>query len=479
MYDRRTPERTPPEDDHREQNAPLPHALPPVVSPLPSLLPSSQFPLPAVLVAIVGRPNVGKSTLFNRLTGSRQAIVEDTPGVTRDRVYGEAEWKGHTIPLVDTGGYVPRSDDPYERAIREQAEIALEDADVILFVVDVTTGITEMDKEIATVLRPTETPVMVVANKADNEEREWDASEFYQLGLGEVYPVSSTNKRGVDDMMAALVEELPGTEDEADKDRVQVSLVGKPNAGKSSLVNATLGFDRAIVTERPGTTRDTVQSVVQYEGRDLMLVDTAGIQKRSRADGVEFYATVRSERAIRAGDVCVLVLDATEELHKQDLNVLSEVNEHKKGMVVAVNKWDLVPKDDGTMDQYTKYLRQYLGTLDHVPIVYVSAVTKQRVYELLDKALEVAGEREKRVQTNALNDVVQAALDEKHPPTTSSGAFVNITYATQVRTAPPVFVFFANHPEGIRTDYKRYLEGKLRDALGFEGVPLTLVFKEK
>jgi small GTP-binding protein len=268
-----------------------------------------------VLVAIVGRPNVGKSTLFNRLTGSRQAIVEDTPGVTRDRVYGEAEWKGHTIPLVDTGGYVPRSDDPYERAIREQAEIALEDADVILFVVDVTTGITEMDKEIATVLRPTETPVMVVANKADNEEREWDASEFYQLGLGEVYPVSSTNKRGVDDMMAALVEELPGTEEEADKDRVQVSLVGKPNAGKSSLVNATLGFDRAIVTERPGTTRDTVQSVVQYEGRDLMLVDTAGMQKRSKADGVEFYATVRSERAIRAGDVCVLVLDATEELH--------------------------------------------------------------------------------------------------------------------------------------------------------------------
>jgi GTP-binding protein len=268
-----------------------------------------------VLVAIVGRPNVGKSTLFNRLTGSRQAIVEDTPGVTRDRVYGEAEWEGHTIPLVDTGGYVPRSDDPYERAIREQAEIALEDADVILFVVDVTTGITEMDKEIATVLRPTETPVMVVANKADNEGREWDASEFYQLGLGEVFPVSSTNKRGVDDMMAALVEELPGTEDEADEDRVRISLVGKPNAGKSSLVNATLGFDRAIVTEKPGTTRDTVQSLVQYEDRELMLVDTAGMRKRAKTDGVEFYATVRSERAIRAGDVCVLVLDATEELH--------------------------------------------------------------------------------------------------------------------------------------------------------------------
>jgi GTP-binding protein len=432
-----------------------------------------------VLVAIVGRPNVGKSTLFNRLTGSRQAIVDDEPGVTRDRVYGEAEWEGHTIPIVDTGGYVPRSDDPYERAIREQAEIALEDADVILFVVDVTTGLTDTDREIAEVLRPNETPVMVVVNKADNEKREWAASEFYQLGLGEVYPVSSTNKRGVDDMMAALVEKLPGTEPEAENDRVRISLVGKPNVGKSSLVNATLGFDRAIVTETPGTTRDAVQSVVQYEGRELLLVDTAGMRKRSKTEGVEFYATVRSERAIEAGDVCVLVLDATEELHKQDLSVLSQVNEHKKGMVVAVNKWDLVPKDDGTMKQYTKYLKQYLGTLDHVPIVYVSAVTKQRVYELLDTALEVAEEREKRVQTSDLNDVVQAAMEEKHPPTTSSGAFVNITYVTQVRTAPPVFVFFANHPEGVRTDYKRYLEGKLRDAFGFEGVALTLAFKEK
>ena len=432
-----------------------------------------------MLVAIVGRPNVGKSTLFNRLTGSRQAIVEDTPGVTRDRVYGEAEWEGHTVPLVDTGGYVPRSDDPYERAIREQAEIALEDADVILFVVDVTTGITDTDQAIANVLRRADTPVLVVANKADNQEREWAASEFYQLGLGDVHSVSSTNRRGIDDMMRVLVEALPGTEEAADADRVRISLVGKPNVGKSSLVNATLGFDRAIVTEKPGTTRDTVQSLVQYEDRELMLVDTAGMRKRSKTEGVEFHATVRSERAIKAGDVCVLVLDATEELHKQDLSVLNEVNTHKKGMVIAVNKWDLVPKDGETMKQYTKYLKQYLGRLDHAPIVYVSAVTKQRVYELLDKALAVAEEREKRVQTSALNDAVQAALQEKHPPTTSSGAFVNINYVTQVREAPPVFAFFANHPEGIRTDYERYLEGKLREAFGFEGVPLTLVFKEK
>lgn len=433
-----------------------------------------------MLVAIVGRPNVGKSTLFNQLTHTRQAIVDDEAGVTRDRVYGEAEWDGHTIPLVDTGGYVPRSDDPFERAIREQAETALEDADVILFVVDVTTGITDIDQEVAQVLRTTEKPVMVLANKADNEEREWAAHEFYQLGLGDVYPVSATTKRGFDEMMDALVEALPAEGEEAVPDRTRISLIGKPNVGKSSLVNATLGFDRAIVTETPGTTRDAVHSVVRYEDQELLLIDTAGMRKRSKVkEDVEFYASVRSERAIEEGDVCILVLDATEELHKQDLSVLRQADDHKKGMVIAVNKWDLVPKDDGTMKQYTKYLHQYLGTLDHVPLVYVSAVTKQRVYELLDTALEVAEKRKQRVQTSDLNDVVQAAIQKKHPPSTSSGAFVKIKYATQVRTAPPVFVFFANHPEGVRTSYKRYLESEIREAFGYDGVPLTLVFKEK
>ena len=432
-----------------------------------------------MLAAIVGRPNVGKSTLFNRLTGTRQAIVDDESGVTRDRVYGEAEWEGRTIPLVDTGGYVPRSDDPFERAIREQAETALADADVILFVVDVTTGLTDVDQEIAQVLRTADAPVMVLANKADNQEREWAASEFYQLGLGEVYPVSGTTKRGVDEMMSALVEALPEGADEETPDRTRISLVGKPNAGKSSLVNATLGFDRAIVTETPGTTRDAVHSVVRYEDQELLLIDTAGMRKTSKTEGVEYYASVRSEQTIRDGDVCILVLDATEEIHKQDLSVLTTVNEHKKGMVIAVNKWDLVPKDGGTMDQFTKYLRQYLGTLDHVPLVYTSAVTKQRVYDLLDTALEVAEKRAQRVQTSDLNDVVQAALRKKHPPSMSSGAFVKIKYATQVRTAPPVFVFFANHPEGVRDSYKRYLEGEIREAFGYDGVPLTLVFKEK
>jgi GTP-binding protein len=432
-----------------------------------------------MLAAIVGRPNVGKSTLFNRLTGTHQAIVDDEAGVTRDRVYGEAEWEGRTIPLVDTGGYVPRSDDPFERAIREQAETALEDADVILFVVDVTVGITDVDQEIAQVLRTADAPVLVLANKADNEEREWAAHEFYQLGLGEVYPVSGTTRRGFEPMMDALVEALPEETEEEAPDRTRISMIGKPNAGKSSLVNSILGFDRAIVTETPGTTRDAVHSVVRYEGEELLLVDTAGMRKQSKAEGVEFYASVRSERTIEEGDVCILVLDATEELHKQDLSVLRQAEKHKKGLVIAVSKWDLVPKDDGTMDQYTKYLRQYLGTLDHVPLVYVSAVTGQRVYDLLDTALEVAEKRAQRVQTSDLNDVVQAALKKKHPPSTSSGAFVKIKYATQVRTAPPVFVFFANHPEGVRTSYRRYLEGEIREAFGYEGVPLTLAFKEK
>ncbi len=434
-----------------------------------------------MLVAIVGRPNVGKSTFFNRLTGTRQAIVDDEPGVTRDRVYGEAEWEGRTIPLVDTGGYVPRSDDVFDEAIRDQAQIALEDADVILFVVDVVTGITDVDQEIAEVLRRADTPVMVVANKADNEEREWAASEFYQLGLGDVYPVSSTTKRGFDDLMEALVDTLPEEPEEDEVDRTRISFVGVPNVGKSSLINAMLGFDRAIVTEGPGTTRDALQSVVRYEDHELLLVDTAGMRKRSKVtEDVEFYSTVRSQRAIEAGDVCVLVLDATQELHNQDVHVLNEVEEHKKGMVLAVNKWDLVPKETGTAEQYKKYLHQYLRRqLDHVPIVFVSATTKQRVYKLLDVALEVAEERKKRVQTSALNDVLQAAIEENRPPSTSSGAYVKINYATQVRTAPPVFVFFTNHPDSVKTSYRRYLEKKIREAFGFKGVPLTLVFKQK
>jgi GTP-binding protein len=433
-----------------------------------------------MLAAIVGRPNVGKSTLFNRLTESRQAVVHDEPGVTRDRVYGEIEWNGRTVPIVDTGGYVPRSSERFEAAIREQVDIALSDADVILFVVDVTTGITDVDQEIAQTLRKAgDTPVLVVANKADNQERKWMASEFYQLGLGEVFPVSATNGIGTGDLLDDLVAALPDEPDALETDRTHIALVGRPNVGKSSLVNAILGFDRSIVTEEPGTTRDAVNSIVNYEGEELVLVDTAGLRKKARIkENVEFYSALRSERAIRDGDVCVLVLDATVGLENQDTRVLKEAEKHKKGMVLAVNKWDLVEKDSKTAKRYEEYFRQILETLDHVPIVFVSAVTKQRVYKMVDVALKVQEERTKRVQTSDLNDAMQAAIAAHHPPT-YRGNHVKINYVTQVRTGPPVFVFFANHPKGIRDSYKRYLEGKLREHFGFEGVPLTLAFKQK
>ena len=433
-----------------------------------------------MLVAIVGRPNVGKSTLFNRLTGTKQAIVHDEPGVTRDRVYGTVTWNGRRVETVDTGGFVPRSAERFDAAVREQVDIAIEDADLILFVVDVTTGLTDLDDEMAQKLRAAETPVLVVANKADNEERRWMASEFYRLGLGEVYPVSSTNGIGTGELLDALVDELPDEADgEAIDERTRIAVVGRPNVGKSSLINAILGHERSIVTEISGTTRDAVHSEVRFEGEELVLVDTAGLRKRAKVkENVEFYAALRSERAIREGDVCVLLLDATVGLENQDIRVLKEAEEKQKGMVIAVNKWDLVEKDSMTAKRYEEYFRQMLETLDHVPIVFVSAVTRQRVYRLLDVALNVAKERSKRIDTSTLNDVVQQAVAGHHPPTWR-GNYIEIKYATQVETAPPVFVFFCNHPQGVKTSYKRYMENRLREAFGFEGVPLVLKFKEK
>ena len=433
-----------------------------------------------MLAAIVGRPNVGKSTLFNRLTGTKQAIVHDEPGVTRDRVYGTVEWNGRRVEMVDTGGFVPRSAERFDAAVREQVDIAIEDADLILFVVDVTTGLTDLDDEMAQKLRTAETPVLVVANKADNEERRWAASEFYQLGLGEVYPVSGTNGIGTGELLDALVEELPEEVDEDGIDeRTHIAIIGRPNVGKSSLINTILGHERSIVTEISGTTRDAVHSEVRFEGEELVLVDTAGLRKRAKVkENVEFYAALRSERAIREGDVCVLLLDATVGLENQDIRVLKQAEEKQKGMVIAVNKWDLVPKDSKTAKRYEEYFRQMLETLAHVPIVFVSALTRQRVYRLLDVALNVAKERKKRIDTSTLNGVVQRAVEAHHPPTWR-GNYVEIKYATQVETGPPVFVFFCNHPQGVKTSYKRYLENKLRDAFGFEGVPLVLKFKPK
>ncbi|MFQ5570843.1 MAG: ribosome biogenesis GTPase Der [Rhodothermales bacterium] len=432
------------------------------------------------LVAIVGRPNVGKSTLFNRFTESRQAIVHDEPGVTRDRVYGEVDWNGHTFSLVDTGGFVPRSAERFDEAIREQVHIALDEADVVLLIVDVTTGVTDLDEEIAALLRKADRPVLVLANKADNEQRRWETGLFYQLGLGEVYPVSGTNGMGTGDLLDAVVEALPPETAAQERDeRLRIAVIGRPNVGKSLLTNALLGEERSIVTDVSGTTRDAIDSVVRYHGQEIVLVDTAGLRKRTKVtENVEFYSTLRTERAIRDCDIAVLLLDATQGLEAQDIKVLKAAEELHKGLIIVVNKWDLVEKETNTARDYQRDIRERLHTLDYVPVLFISALTRQRVSKLLDTALEVARQRSRRIPTSELNEAMQAAIARYHPPT-YRGQFVKIKYVTQVRTTPPVFAFFCNHPKGIKESYRRYLENRLRDAFGFEGVPLTLIFKAK
>ena len=431
------------------------------------------------LVAIVGRPNVGKSTFFNRLTESRQAIVHDEPGVTRDRIYGIANWNGRDFSVVDTGGFVPRSDDRFEAAIREQVTIAMEEADVILLVVDVTTGITDIDEDMASMLRKTDKPVFVVANKADNEMRRYDAAEFYQLGLPDIFPISSINGSGTGEVLDAVVNALPNVAETESPDRVRIAIIGRPNVGKSSLTNALLGEDRSIVTEISGTTRDAVDSVVKYHGQEVVLVDTAGLRKRSRVkENVEFYSVLRTERAIQESDVAVLMLDATQGLEAQDIHVLKEAEVMKKGLVIAVNKWDLLEKETNTARDYERALHERLKTLEFVPVLFISALSRQRISRVLDTALEVAEERRRRISTSRLNDVVLEAVARHNPPTYRN-QYLKIKYVTQVRHSPPVFAFFCNYPQGVKEPYRRYLENQIREAFGFKGVPLTLVFKAK
>lgn len=432
------------------------------------------------LVAIVGRPNVGKSTFFNRLTESRRSIVHDEPGVTRDRVYGTVNWNGRDFSVVDTGGFVPRSADRFEEAIREQVQIAIGESDALMLVVDVTTGVTDIDEEMAAALRRGDKPAFVVANKADNEMRRYEASTFYQLGLGEVYPISAINGSGTGDLLDAVVDALPPENvPEEDEGRVHIAIIGRPNVGKSSLTNALLGVERSIVTEISGTTRDAIDSVMTYHGQEIVLVDTAGLRKRARvAENVEFYSTIRTERAIQESDVSVLLLDATQGLEAQDIRVLKHAEEMKKGLVVAVNKWDLLEKETNTARDFERAIHERLKTLDYVPVIFISALTKQRIGKVLDTALTVAENRTKRISTSKLNEVMQEAIQKHHPPTHRNQP-VRIKYVTQIREAPPVFAFFCNQPKGIGESYARYLENQLREAFDFTGVPLTLVFRQK
>lgn len=430
-------------------------------------------------VAIVGRPNVGKSTLFNRLTEQRDAIVDDQPGVTRDRIYGEVYWTGRTFDLIDTGGFVPNSADAYEAAIREQVHVALEEADLVLLVVDVTTGITSIDEEMATLLRRSDTPALVVANKADNEERRWETPAFYALGFEEVFPVSATSGIGTGDLLDAVLAHLPETDPEPDPGFTRIAVIGRPNVGKSSLVNHLVGAERSIVTDAAGTTRDAVNTELLVDGEPVLLVDTAGLRRRTKVkENIEFYATLRTERALQRGDVAVLIIEAIEGLQAQDIKVLKKAEAMHKGLVIAVNKWDLVQQEEDLIKRYETYVAERLPTMAYIPLVFVSALTGKRVVRVMETAMAVAKERERRISTSALNDLLEDATRE-NPPPSYRGGFVKIKYATQIRTAPPVFVFFCNHPKGITEPYKRFLERRLRERFGFLGVPLTLQFRQK
>jgi GTP-binding protein len=433
------------------------------------------------LVAIVGRPNVGKSTLFNRLTEERDAIVHDEPGVTRDRVYGEVEWGGRTFEIVDTGGFVPASADVFEEGIREQVMLTLDEADAFLFVVDTHTGPTDLDSAVADLFRKkVKKPVFLVANKSDNAANRLDSSVFYGLGLGEVYPISSVNGIGTGDMLDALLEVLPEDEEEEDDGIPRFAFVGRPNVGKSSLANALLGHTRSIVTDIAGTTRDAVDAKMEHEGRELIIVDTAGLRKKARVtENVEFYSTLRTERALQRCDVAVLLIDAERGLEAQDAKVLRDAERMKKGLVIVVNKWDLVEgKETNTARDFERAMFERLGLLDYVPVLFVSALTGQRKEKVLDLALKVYDERQKRVDTAQLNEVLEEAVRRQHPPS-FRGTYVKIKYATQVRAEPPVIALFCNHPLGIKENYRRYLVNRFREAFGFEGVPLTLSFKQK
>jgi len=432
------------------------------------------------IVAIVGRPNVGKSTLFNRMTESRAAIVQETSGVTRDRHYGISEWNGVEFSVIDTGGYVKGSDDIFEEEIRKQVIIAMEEASAIIFVVDVTTGITDLDESVAKLLRKTEKPVVLASNKVDNADRMPDAMEFYNFGLGEVFGLSAINGSGTGELLDALVSKFnPELEVEDTSAIPNIAIVGKPNVGKSSLCNALLGEDRNIVTDISGTTRDSIHTRYKLFGFDFNLVDTAGIRKKRKIDeDIEFYSVVRSIRTIENSDVCIFMVDATEGVQKQDLNIFYVIEKNRKGVVVLVNKWDLVEKNTNSMRDYENKIREQLSPFNDVPIIFTSAVDKTRIHQSLETAIEVYHNRTQRIQTSKLNDLLQKIM-EHHPPPSIKGKFVKIKYITQLPTHAPAFVLFCNLPQYVRESYKRFLENRFREEFNFTGVPIRIFFRKK
>ncbi len=433
------------------------------------------------VIVIVGRPNVGKSTLFNRLVGKRGAIVDDISGVTRDRNYGEVEWDGKIFQLIDTGGYVPDSNNTFETAIREQVEIAVSEADKILFVVDVRDGVNPMDMEISKMLRSSNKDFFLIVNKVDSENFETEVSEFYKLGIDRIYPISALGGRKIGDFLEDLTADFIPYDQEEDEDkRLKIAIVGRPNVGKSSLTNALLGYDRSIVTDIPGTTRDSINSILKYYGKEIVLVDTAGLRKKKRIEeNIEFYSMVRTLKAIGECDVAIILIDAVAGFDKQDQKIIDEAVGRRRGVILAVNKWDLVEKETNTSKKYEDAIKDKMGSIDYMPIVFISALTKKRIYKLIDACYDINNERKKKIPTNELNNVLLAEIEKLPPPSTQTGKDVKIKYITQVGEHYPIFLFFANYPKNIPDNYKRFLEKMIRKNFGFQGVPFTMSFKQK
>ena len=432
------------------------------------------------ILAIVGRPNVGKSTLFNRLVESRQAIVEQTSGVTRDRHYGKSHWNGKEFSVIDTGGYVVGSDDIFEEEIRSQVNLAIEEADAIIFLVDVKEGITGMDEDVAKELRKTNKKVFLVANKVDNNKLISNASEFYQLGLGEVFCVSSISGSGTGEILDEVVKEFSDESEDETTDLPKFAVIGRPNVGKSSLINAFIGEERNIVTSIAGTTRDSIYTRYNSFGLDFMLVDTAGLRKKSKVhENIEFYSVLRSIRAIEKSDICILMIDAQNGIETQDLNIISLVEKNRKGLVIVVNKWDLVEKDSNTHKIFAEKIKKKIAPFSDVPIVFTSVIEKQRIFKALEVAYKVYKNKTRNITTSELNEKMLEIIKQTPPPIGARGRYIRIKYVTQLKTAFPAFAFFCNHPDDIKVSYKRFLENKLREQYDFEGVPIQIYFRSK
>ncbi|MCZ2357595.1 MAG: ribosome biogenesis GTPase Der [Bacteroidia bacterium] len=435
------------------------------------------------VVALVGRPNVGKSTLFNRLIEQQQAIVHNEPGVTRDRNYGICEWIGCRFTVIDTGGYVPDSKDLFESAIREQVQIALVEADLVLFMTDASVGLTPYDTAVADILRENHKNIFLVVNKVDNQSRSLAASEFYGLGLSTFFEISAISGSGTGDLLDAVVAHLPkqDTEEAETQTKIpKVAIVGKPNVGKSSLVNALLGYQNNIVTNIPGTTRDSIFTHYQAFGQEITLIDTAGLRKKAKVqENIEFYSTVRTLKAIEQCDVALVMIDATQGIERQDLNVIRHVEENRKGIILLVNKWDLFPdKETKTVQKYYHELQYKLQPATHIPILFVSATEKLRIFQAIKKAVAVFENRDTRIPTRKLNDLLLPIIAQK-PPGSHRGNVIKIKYITQVSAKNPTFIFFANYPQQVKETYRRFLENIIRENFGFEGLPITVLLREK